>query len=307
MHASVLPPLLRKPVARAALVALALLGAGAASAQSTVLRMQTNVGTLDIQLLDAEAPKTVANFLTYVRAGDYNGVLFHRSISDFIIQTGGYRWPPGAPIVGVTKRNPVDNEFSPTRSNVRGTLAMAKVGVKVGNVEPENSATSEWFINLVDNSANLDTQNKGFTVFARLSTPSLAVADSIGKLPTVNVGSQISTWTNLPVYNWVQGTLLDSVNMVSFSKFTEFPAQAGKTDSDRIFDFLEKTYPQYVPVEGKQSGVALGYVYRYYPKTNSYVGTKDNQVWYLVPAISNDIQRLGTLTDWLVTAATSGN
>lgn len=307
MHTSVLPTLIRKPRACAALVALALLAAGAASAQSTVLRMQTNLGTLDVQLLDAEAPKTVANFLTYVRAGDYNGVLFHRSISDFIIQTGGYRWPPGAAIVGVTKRNPVDNEFSPTRSNVRGTLAMAKVGVKVGNVEPENSATSEWFINLVDNSANLDTQNKGFTVFARLSTPSLAVADSIAKLPTVNVGSQISTWTNLPVYNWVQGTLLDSVNMVSFSKFTEFPAQAGKSDSDRIFDHLEKAYPQYVPVEGKESGVALGYVYRYYPKTNSYVGTKDNQVWYLVPAISPDIQRLGTLTDWLVTAATSGN
>ena len=307
MHTSVLPTLFRKTGAPAALVALTLFAAGAASAQSTVLRMQTNLGTLDVQLLDAEAPKTVANFLTYVRAGDYNGVLFHRSISDFIIQTGGYRWPPGAAIVGVTKRNPVDNEFSPTRSNVRGTLAMAKVGVKVGNVEPESSATSEWFINLVDNSANLDTQNKGFTVFARLSTPSLAVADSIGQLPTVNVGSQISTWTNLPVYNWVQGTLLDSVNMVSFSKFTEFPAQAGKTGSDRIFDFIEKTYPQYAPVEGKESGVALGYVYRYYPKTNAYVGTKDNQVWYLVPAISNDIQRLGTLTDWLVTAVTSGS
>lgn len=292
----------------ASLVAgLALCAAGAASAQSTVVRVTTNVGNIDIQLLDAEAPKTVANYLAYVRSNAWANVLVHRSVPGFVIQTGGYRWTSDTAVVKIPANPAVVNEFSSTRSNIRGTVAMAKLG---GN---PNSATSEWFVNLSNNSANLDTQNGGFTVFARVSTEGMATADKIAGLPRVNAapnppnGVGNSALSEMPVTS--SQVRLDNIRSLSvlITSITEFPAQAGKTDSDRIFDFLEKSYPQYVPVEGKESGAALGYVFRYYPKTNSYVGTKDNQVWYLVPAISPDVQRLGTLTDWLVIAATSGS
>ena len=294
---------------------LVLCAAGAASTQSTVVRVATNVGNIDLQLLDAEAPKTVANYLAYVRSNAWANVIVHRSVPGFVIQMGGYTWPAASSSpVKITQLPPVVNEFSASRSNLRGTLAMAKVG---GNPD---SATSEWFVNLANNTspcppinpgtvneqAGLDCQNGGFTVFARVTGEGMATADKIAALPRVNAGGVVSS---MPMLKVESPLTLDAVkaNAVTISSVTEFPAQAGKTDSDRIFDFLEKNYPQYVPVEGKESGVALGYVYRYYPKTNSYVGTKDNQVWYLVPALSNDIQRLGTLTDWLVIAATSGN
>ena len=286
----------------ASLVAgLALCAAGAASAQSTVVRVTTNVGNIDIQLLDAEAPKTVANYLAYVRSNAWANVLVHRSVPGFVIQMGGYTWPVASSSpVKITQLPPVVNEFSASRSNLRGTLAMAKVG---GNPD---SATSEWFVNLANNAANLDNQNGGFTVFARVSTDGMVTSDKIASLPRVNAGGVVG---EMPVLKLASPLTLDAVkaNALTISSVTEFPAQAGKTDSDRIFDFLEKSYPQFVPVEGKESGAALGYVFRYYPKTNSYVGTKDNQVWYLVPEISPDVQRLGTLTDWLVIAATSGS
>ncbi len=277
------------------------LAASAALAQSTVVRVATSQGNVDMQLLDTETPKTVANFLAYVRSNAWAGVFIHRSIPSFVFQTGGYRWPAAATSpTKITSLGTVVNEFSPSRSNVRGTVAMAKLG---GNPD---SATSEWFVNLADNASNLDNQNGGFTVFARVSTDGMVTADKIAALPRVNCGG---TFSELPLTSLPPGLICSTFgpNVVTMSSVTEFPAQAGKTDSDRIFDHLEKAYPEYVPAEGKQSGTALGYVYRYYPKTNSYVGTKDNQVWYLVPAISPDIQRLGTLTDWLVTAATSGN
>ncbi len=293
------------------LAAVLLCGSGAAVAQSTVVRVATNMGNIDVQLLDVEAPKTVANFLSYVRSNAWVDVIVHRNVPGFVIQTGGYRWPATATgPAKVPASPPVVNEFSASRSNLRGTLAMAKLK------DLPDSATSEWFVNLADNIspcpplnpgkpnelAGLDCQNGGFTVFARVSTEGMVTADKIAGLTTRNAGSPFDA---IPVIN-LTGNTIQRVNTVLINAVTEFPAQAGKTDSDRIFDFLEKRYPLYVPVEGKESGAALGYVFRYYPKTNSYVGTKDNQVWYLVPEISPDVQRLGTLTDWLVIAATSG-
>lgn len=293
----------RHAVSRSTTLLAALLwsAAGAAVAQSTVVRVATNVGNIDVQLLDAEAPKTVANYLAYARSNAWTNVLVHRSVPGFVIQMGGYTWPASSSSpVKITQRPPLVNEFSASRSNLRGTLAMAKVG---GNPD---SATSEWFVNLANNASNLDGQNGGFTVFARVSTEGMVTSDKIAALPRVNAGGVVG---EMPVLKLASPLTLDAVkaNAVTITAVTEFPAQVGKTDSDRIFDHLEKAYPEYVPTEGKEAGTALGYVYRYYPKTNSYVGTKDNQVWYLVPAISNDIQRLGTLTDWLVTAATSGS
>lgn len=73
-------------------------------------------------------------------------------------------------------------------------------------------------------------------------------------------------------------------------------------------NYLEAAYPQYqylAPSQGSP-GEALGYVYRYYSGSNAYVGTKDGKVWYLVPAISSNVSELGTIANWLVTAAAAG-
>lgn len=156
---------------------------------ATTVRMTTSLGNIDIVLLDSAAPQTVANFLAYVNEGAYDSSFIHRSVRDFVTQGGGYRWNTSNDTLGtITTKAPVANEFSLARSNVRGTLAMAKLP------SSPDSATSQWFFNLVDNSANLDTQNGGFTVFGQVSAEGMAVVDKIAALQTGN----IAPGTNLP-------------------------------------------------------------------------------------------------------------
>ena len=287
------------------LLATAAMGfTAAARAQSSMVRLQTTLGPIDMSLLGAEAPLTVANFLAYVRGGDYVDVFFHRNALlqssppiPFVIQSGGFRWPQTGSIQSVTSRGTVTNEFSATRSNVRGTVAMAKVG------GDPNSATSQWFINMGDNSANLDAQNGGFTVFARVTAATMATADRIATLPDVNAGAP---FTELPVVNWQGGTSVLRSNVVLITAVTELPDLALQSDSDRIFNYLEAAYPQFLAPSQGSPGEALGYVYRYYSGSNAYVGTKDGKVWYLVLAINGNINQLGTIANWLATAQSAG-
>ena len=165
------------------LLACLLLAAGlstAAHAQGTMVRLETSLGPIDIRLYDSQTPATVANFLGYLRSGAYANSFVHRSVPGFVIQTGGYNWSESLGPTKIPAGPPVVNEFSSTRSNLRGTVAMAKVGGF------PNSATTEWFVNLGNNAANLDNQNGGFTVFGKLTTPSLAVADRVAGLPLLN-------------------------------------------------------------------------------------------------------------------------
>jgi peptidyl-prolyl cis-trans isomerase A (cyclophilin A) len=291
---------LPRPFLRVLLGAL-LLCAGLAAHAQTMVRLQTTQGPIDMALLDTQAPLTVANFLAYVRGGDYNDVFFHRNAwlsatTPFVIQAGGWKWPAGTGIASVASRGTVANEFSPARSNLRGTVAMAKLA------NNPDSATSEWFINMGDNAANLDNQNGGFSVFARVTAPAMATADRIAALPNVSVGTPYN-FDSLPLQNWQGGTQVSRSNVVLFTDVRTLPSQ---TSSDRIFNYLEAAYPQYLAPTNGTPGEALGYVYRYYAASNSYVGTKDDQVWYLVPALSPDVQRLGTVADWLNTAAGAG-
>lgn len=265
--------------------------------QRTLVRLHTTQGPVDMRLYDTEAPISVANFLAYATAGDYANVFFHRSVRNFVVQAGGFRWDPNSAncCQAVTSRGKITNEFSAGRSNLRGTVAMAKVG------GDPNSATSQWFFNLGNNSTNLDSQNGGFTVFARLTTPSMAVVDQIAALPIVNGGG---TFAELPLTGWTAGTPIQRSNLVFINKVTVFPAQPGETD--RVLNYLEALYPQYLaPPEGA-AGTADGYSYRYYAGSNAYVGVKDSKVWYLVPSIANEIRELGTLADLLAAAELAG-
>jgi peptidyl-prolyl cis-trans isomerase A (cyclophilin A) len=144
------------------------------SSHATIVEVETSQGNFKINLHDETTPKTVENFLNYINDGDYNNTVVHRLVPDFIVQAGGYSFEGDFPLTAISTDPTVLNE--PIYSNVRGTIAMAKVG---GN---PNSATSQWFINYNDNSANLDGQNGGFTVFGEV-IEGMDNLDNIALLP----------------------------------------------------------------------------------------------------------------------------
>jgi cyclophilin family peptidyl-prolyl cis-trans isomerase len=279
--------------------AIATLWLAPLSAQATMVRLVTVLGPIDIELYDEGAPLTVANFLGYVGSGAYDSSFFHRSEPGFVIQGGGYRWIDQiSTFQRIPAGPPVTNEFSPTRSNVRGTVAMAKLGGQ------PNSATTEWFVNLANNASNLDNQNGGFTVFGKVTAPGMAIVDRIAALRRVNyVGSPFS---NLPVLNVPPSGPLLRAHYAMVNTAMVLPAIVAQSDSDRVFNYLEAVYPQYAAPASPASDTAIGYYYRYYSATNAYLGTADGQVYYLVPSISNEIQRLGSLAEWLAIAKAAG-
>jgi cyclophilin family peptidyl-prolyl cis-trans isomerase len=279
-------------------LAVLLLLSTPAVTQATMVRLHTVLGPVDIELFDTDAPLTVANFLSYVGSGAYSNSFIHRSVPGFVIQGGGYTWDSATSSVKkIPAGPPVVNEFSANRSNVRGTVAMAKVA------GDPNSATTEWFVNLADNSENLDVQNGGFTVFGRVTASSMVIVDAIAGLPRVNAGG---AFTNLPVTSVPSSGPLGQANLVMVSSVSVFAPISETSDSDRLFNYLEATYPQYLAPANSVSATALGYYYRYYPGTNAYIGTANGMVYYLVPSISPDITLLGTLADWIATAASAG-
>jgi peptidyl-prolyl cis-trans isomerase A (cyclophilin A) len=130
------------------------------SSHATIVEFETSQGNFKINLHDQTTPETVENFLKYINDGDYNNTVIHRLVSGFIVQAGGKKFDGNFPLTSIDVDNSIQNE--PIYSNVRGTIAMAK------QPNNPNSATSQWFVNYKDNSANLDVQNGGFTVFGEV-------------------------------------------------------------------------------------------------------------------------------------------
>ena len=151
-------------------------GAATVTDTSPRVRLQTNEGAI-ILALDAEkAPKSVENFLAYVRSGHYDGTIFHRVIKNFMIQGGGYR----ADYVQAPTRAPSPNEADNGLRNDRGTIAMARTS------DP-NSATAQFFINVVDNDflnfRSKTSQGWGYAVFGKV-VEGMEVVDQIRNVPT---------------------------------------------------------------------------------------------------------------------------
>ncbi len=170
------------------------------TANATVVIVETVVGDFEINLYDNTTPATVANFLDYVENGAYTDSIFHRSVSNFIVQSGGFQTDLNAQITSIPTNPAVTNE--PIYSNVRGTIAMAKQG---GN---ENSATSQWFINLSNNAGNLDSQNGGFTAFGEVTGNGMDVVDALAALPKFGFAPPLD---ELPLRNF---TATDFANQV---------------------------------------------------------------------------------------------
>jgi peptidyl-prolyl cis-trans isomerase A (cyclophilin A) len=173
------------------------------SATATIVQFQTVMGDFQVNLYDKATPKTVENFLAYVKTGAYNNSVIHRAVPGFIVQGGGFKYNNTYPLVEVTQNAAVINE--PVYSSKRGTIAMAKLG---GN---PNSATNQWFFNLADNSGNLDSQNGGFTVFGEVTGNGMAIVDAMAALNIFNMGSN-TAFTDMPLRNY---TATDATNNVT--------------------------------------------------------------------------------------------
>jgi cyclophilin family peptidyl-prolyl cis-trans isomerase len=156
-------------------LALAAAMAAPAQAANPVVVIETNMGTIEAELYEDKAPGTVKNFLSYIDDKHYDGLIFHRVISTFMIQGGGFE--PG--MKQKKTKDPIKNESTNGLSNVKGTLAMARTNVA-------DSATSQFFINVKDNTF-LDKANSpdgvGYCVFGAV-TKGMDVVDKIKDVKT---------------------------------------------------------------------------------------------------------------------------
>lgn len=138
--------------------------------------IETSLGTITIALDEEKAPATVANFVQYARDGHYNGTIFHRVIDGFMIQGGGFT----KEMDQKPTREPIRNEAVNGLKNKRGTIAMARTMVV-------DSATSQFFINLVDNDfldfSSPTPQGYGYAVFGEV-VDGMTIVDAIAKVKT---------------------------------------------------------------------------------------------------------------------------
>lgn len=157
-----------------------------------VARFTSISGIIDVTLFRDRTPLTVQNFLTYANRGVWDLTFIHRSVSGFVIQGGGFSAQGTNNYPRITQDAPVLNE--PGISNLRGTIAMAKLG------GDPNSATNEWFFSLGNNASNLDNQNGGFTVFGEVrASAGLSVMDALAAFQVVNAQSVNGAFNEIPV------------------------------------------------------------------------------------------------------------
>ncbi len=146
-------------------------------AANTLVEMKTTMGNIEIELFNDKAPISAKNFEAYIKDNFYNGTIFHRVIPGFMIQGGGM----DVNMLEKPTKAPIQNESYNGLKNARGTLAMARTN------KPD-SASSQFFINTVDNDfLNRSQMNAGYAVFAKV-TKGMDVVDKISQVPTINFG-----------------------------------------------------------------------------------------------------------------------
>jgi cyclophilin family peptidyl-prolyl cis-trans isomerase len=209
-------------------------------ADATIVRFSTVLGSFDVRMFDTAMPRTVANFVGYSTRGDYENSTVHRSVPGFVIQGGGWEFN------GTTQVEPTNYPRVPTQppildepgggvagpSNVRGTIAMAKSG--------PNTVTSQWFINLGNNSS-LDAPTRpdgGFSAFGRVLGTGMTVVDAIGALPRFAFQP---AWNEAPMRNYTNAqyqafTPVGADNVVIVNNIVVLSLAAGDYDRDGDVD-----------------------------------------------------------------------
>lgn len=233
----------------ASLLSLVLLASTASAVE--IVRMDIQIGAvqydLDLELYDSITPITVTNFLNYVDDGlgskRYDKSFIHRSVTDFVVQGGGYTFDPflgGFDYDPVTNTYPgglqevpadaaITNEFADSGlSNVRGTISMARTS------DPD-SATSQWFINQVDNTS-LDTGD-GYAVFGRVLDDGITTVDLMAAAPILNFSLLHGAFGELPLNNYVSGDPIVQDNLVRINTVTVIQRPVIESDTGLI-DFL---------------------------------------------------------------------
>jgi cyclophilin family peptidyl-prolyl cis-trans isomerase len=168
--------------------------------QFSISQGTTSLGNITLELEPSAAQITVNNFLNYVNTGYYNNTLFHRVIPGFVVQAGGYT---SGMVKKPGQRDPIVLQSNNGLSNLRGTVAMARLS------NPVDSATSEFYINLVDNTSlnyksDIDSE-RGYAVFGTV-VQGLDVADAMAKQPTANVNPN----ANVPITDLTITTMRQS-------------------------------------------------------------------------------------------------
>jgi len=174
-------------VATICLAAACAIGAFAQKGKNPTVVIETSEGAITVELFQDKAPKSVENFLEYAKSGFYKDTIFHRVIRGFMIQGGGFT----ADMQRKSTRSPITNEATNGISNARGTLAMARTN-------DVNSATSQFFINTVDNTG-LNHRGKtpdayGYAVFGKV-TKGMDIVDKIESASTGPKGA----YENVPL------------------------------------------------------------------------------------------------------------
>lgn len=183
----------KRLLSRVLLAATVLILTGSFAVAGSQVRLETTLGPITLELADDKAPKTVENFLGYVRDGFYNGTIFHRVIDGFMIQGGGF----SRDFQQKPTRAPVLNEAENGLKNVRGAVAMARTG------DP-HSATAQFFINVKDNPVldyrSSTAQGWGYAVFGKV-VDGMDVVDKIRQVSTGagGPGGQFSDVPKTPV------------------------------------------------------------------------------------------------------------
>jgi cyclophilin family peptidyl-prolyl cis-trans isomerase len=229
-------------------VALLCTQATCLQAQNPYVIIETNLGYMVIELFYDQAPVTVDNFLQYVNRGFYDYLLFHRVISGFMIQGGGYYYYGGSIYLWPADRDPIINESYNGLSNVRGTIAMAR------STDP-NSATSQFFINHV-NKPGLDRANAadgyGYCVFGQVvdDVNSMNTVDAIASAPIMYYSKELPNLPNPLVGIYAAYVIpcerpscsdfvLDTE--INFEDFATFASQWLNNDCNSANDFCSHT------------------------------------------------------------------
>ncbi len=205
--------------------------------------IETNFGDIGLELFVEQAPVTVDNFLQYTNTGFYDFLIFHRIIPGFMIQGGGYFIYQNT-VYQASRGDAIVNESYNGLSNLRGTIAMARS-------QDPNSATSEFYINHVDN-PELDRSQAadglGYCVFGRVIS-GMDVVDAIAQVPTGNIGGGFTHFPSIPAYivkvqlappsYWLAGDLNNN-GIVDFEDFAllaaGYPAEPGSPEAENGFD-----------------------------------------------------------------------